>query len=93
MHAIEPITKNGPNGIYSSLLFKIKTLISKTKIETMAPTKNANNETCAMPLTPKYKPIAPMNFTSPSPIASLPAMIPPSNVIAPKIPAPVTIPK
>lgn len=56
IQAIAPITKNGPNGIYSSLLFKIAFRMINTKTETIAPTKNANNETCAILLTPKYKP-------------------------------------
>lgn len=65
IHEIAPTTKNGPNGIYSSLLFNIKFLIIKTKIDIIAPTKNANSEICATELTPKYNPTAPINFTSP----------------------------
>lgn len=44
MHATAPITKNGPNGIYSSSLFKIKLRTNNTITETIAPIKNANNE-------------------------------------------------
>lgn len=40
MHVIELITKKGPKGIYSSLLFKIAFRTIKTTTETMAPTKN-----------------------------------------------------
>lgn len=43
IHAIELITKNGPKGIYSSLLFKIAFRTINTITETMAPTKNDNN--------------------------------------------------
>ena len=41
---------------------------------------------------PKYNPNAPISFTSPNPIASLPYTSPPSNVIARNIPAPANIP-
>ena len=36
---------------------------------------------------------APINFTSPNPIASFPAIRPPINVIIRKIPPPTAIPK
>ena len=41
---------------------------------------------------PKNKPIAPVNFISPIPIASFPNISPPIKVITPKIAAPTIIP-
>ena len=69
MQAIDASDKKGPKAIYSSFFLKIKFLIINTNIEKMAAIKNANNEICAILLAPKNKPKAPMNFTSPSPIA------------------------
>ena len=61
-------------------------------IDITAASKNAKNETSAVTLAPKNNPSAPINLTSPSPIASFPATKPPSKVIVKNIPPPVRIP-
>ena len=53
--------------------------------------KKAINETAIIIFQPKNNPNAPISFTSPKPIASFPAIAPPTSVIIKKIPAP-TIP-
>ncbi len=44
IQATAPITKNGPNGIYWSSLFKINALTNSTNTDIIAPTKNAKSE-------------------------------------------------
>lgn len=83
------ITINGPKGIYSSAFFVFVITINKLMI---APIKNEIKETIIILVNPKYKPSAPINFTSPNPIAFFPYTIPPKHVITKKIPAPAIIP-
>ena len=83
------ITINGPNGMYSSLFFFF---LNISVIPTIAPSKNAIREIIIMVLHPKNNPSPPINFTSPKPIASFPAISPPTSVINKKIPAPAIIP-
>ena len=59
----------GPNGIYSSVFFILVT--SKNMLE-IAPIKNEISAMIIIFVSPKYNPNAPINFTSPKPIASLP---------------------
>ena len=63
------ITINGPNGIYSSDFFIF--VISNT-ILSIAPIKNETNVITTMLESPKNNPNAPINLTSPNPIASFP---------------------
>ena len=73
---IVAITINGPNGIYSSPVFLLQ-IINATPI--IAPNKKAISEIIIIVLQPKNKPSAPISFTSPNPIASFPAIKPPTN--------------
>ena len=59
----------------------------------IAANKKARTETIIIFIHPKNSPSAPINLTSPNPIASLPAINPPSSVINRKIPLPTSIPK
>ena len=54
-------------------------MVPRTDI--IAASKNDNTEIDIIFIHPKNKPKAPMNFTSPNPIASFPAINPPNNVI------------
>ncbi len=83
------ITINGPNGMYSSVFFFF---VARRNMLIIAPSKNAIKDIIIIPLRPKYKPNAPISLTSPKPIASFPAINPPSNVITKNIPAPITMP-
>ena len=83
-------TMNGPNGIYSFTFFL---LIIKIPILIIAANKKASTEIMIILIQPKNKPSAPMNFTSPKPIASFPAINPPIKVMSKKIPPPASIPK
>ena len=83
------ITINGPKGIYSSAFFFLETNII---ILITAANKNAITATIIIFIHPKNKPKAPINLTSPNPIASFPAMRPPISVIIKKIPPPTIIP-
>ena len=58
-------TKNGPNGMYSSVDFNIIILTNIIAIEITVAKKNANNEISAILENPKYRPNAPINLTSP----------------------------
>lgn len=81
---------NGPNGIYSLLFF---ILLTSKKILITAANKNAISDIVIIFVKPKYKPSAPMNLTSPKPIASFPATNPPIKVIIRNTPPPNAIPK
>lgn len=84
------ITINGPNGIYSLLFFIL--LTSKKTLITAA-NRNAIRDIVMIFASPKYSPRAPINLTSPKPIASFPATKPPINVIIRNTPPPNAIPK
>ena len=81
---------------FSSKLFKYVMLFFLFAIiniiPIIAPSKKAISEIIIIVLHPKNKPSPPMSLTSPKPIASLPAINPPTNVINRKIPAPTIIP-
>lgn len=64
-----PITINGPKGIYSSVFF---ILVTSKNILKIAPIRNERSDIIIIFVKPKYKPSAPINLTSPRPIASFP---------------------
>lgn len=79
------ITMNGPNGMYSLFFFIFVT--NKNMLITAA-NRNAIRVIVTIFANPKYSPSAPMNFTSPNPIASFPAINPPIRVIIRNTPPP-----
>lgn len=80
----EAITINGPNGIYSSVVF---IFVNNNMTLITAPIKKAITDIIIILENPKYNPSAPINLTSPNPIASFPAINPPSKVIIKNIPS------
>ena len=83
------ITINGPNDMLSFgfFLFAISNIIL-----IIAANMNDIMDIIAIFVIPKYNPIAPINFTSPSPIESFPNMNLLINVINKNIPPPASIP-
>ena len=82
-------TINGPNGIYSFGFFILHSIIT---ILNIAPIKKDIIEIIIIFFIPKNKPNVPTNLTSPIPIASFPATIPPIIVISKNIPPPTNKP-
>ena len=63
------ITINGPKGIYSSDFFNF---VTSNIMLSIAPIRNETNVIIIIFDNPKYNPNAPINFTSPKPMASFP---------------------
>ena len=74
-----------------SLFFFI--FVASKNILITAAIRNAISAMITMYIRPKNKPNAPMNLTSPNPIASFPAISPPIRVIIKNTPPPINIPE
>ena len=81
----EQVTIKGPKGIYSLPFF----FLDSNNITLMtAPNKNDSTESIIVFINPNASPNPVISFTSPYPIASLPAINPPTRVIIKNTPPP-----